>query len=94
MSLHRPPASPDSLARCAHSYLVRIWEEPRESGIGSARMRGYVRDLRTGEETYLDDPAELGDYLGRQLVPAARERSGEARGPGGRNETRPSGTQG
>lgn len=53
--------------RRAQSYLVRVWLEPREVEGKPARVRGFVRDLRTGEERYLNDPAELSSYLGRQL---------------------------
>lgn len=53
--------------RRAHSYLVRVWVEPRELDGEDDRMRGYVRDLRTGEEAYLRDPDELGRFLGRQF---------------------------
>lgn len=65
-----------SLGRRAHSYLVRVWVEPREMEGESARVRGYVRDLRTGEETYLNDPDELGPYLGRQLGTRPRTATG------------------
>lgn len=67
MNPRRSLSDTGSLERRAHSYLVRVWVEPREMEGESARVRGYVRDLRTGEETYLNDPDELGPYLDRQL---------------------------
>lgn len=57
------------------SFLVRMWWETHEAAGETAAMRAYVRDLRTGEEGYVKDPAELAEYLGRQV-------SGDGR-PGG-----------
>lgn len=53
--------------RRSQSFLVRVWVEPREVAGEACRVRTYVRDLRTGEESYLDDPSELTDHLSRQV---------------------------
>lgn len=45
------------------SFLVRVWNEPREGQEKEALLRYYVRDLRTGEERYFSDPAGLGELI-------------------------------
>ncbi len=45
------------------SYLVRVW---RETG-ANAGQRFFLRDLKTGEERYLDDAKQIGDLLARGL---------------------------
>lgn len=52
-----------------NSFLVRIWREPRGGREAAEPLRGFVRNLRTGEEHYLGDPALLLD----QLAPGAEE---------------------
>lgn len=47
------------------SFLVRIWREPREDRTASQPVRGFVRNLRTGEEHYLGDPGLVLDQLVR-----------------------------
>lgn len=55
------------------SFLVRCWKEPREDADQPAVVRVYVRNLRTGEEHYLNDPARVGELVERgQLEPAGR----------------------
>lgn len=43
----------------SNSYLVRVW---RENG-AEAKVRFYLRDLKTGEERYLGDPDRIGEVL-------------------------------
>ena len=57
------------------SWLVRCWEESREVAQGEPVPRCFVRDLRTGEERYLNDPREIGELMLRQLRAAERERA-------------------
>ena len=71
------------------SFLVRIWKEPGAEG-GTSTMRGYFRNLKTGEERYVADPNALLELL--QVEPpstgsidvsevrarAARDRQAEA----------------
>jgi hypothetical protein len=35
--------------------VVRVWEEPRETPHSAATVRGYVRNLTTGEERSMSD---------------------------------------
>lgn len=56
-----PPATKSSSA----SYLVRFWIEPQADGKPS--LRGYVRHLGTGEESYVGDPTELGEHILKRL---------------------------
>ncbi len=49
------------------SWLVRCWEEPREGEHETPVYRCSVRDLRSGEESYLSDPREIGELMLRQV---------------------------
>ena len=53
------------------SFLVRCWREPREVDGQPAVLRVYVRNLRTGEEHYLNDASQIGELVERGLDPAA-----------------------
>ena len=46
------------------SFLVRLWIESTDDEVP---VRGYVRNLRTGEECYVGDTGRLGEHLLRQL---------------------------
>ncbi len=63
------------------SFLVRLWRE-RNPELGAAdSLRGFVRDLRTGEELYLASPAE-------ELVPLLAGRiEAESENPADASET-------
>lgn len=45
------------------SFLIRFWTEPREVDAGEETVRGFVRNLKTGEEQYLNDPQKLGELV-------------------------------
>ncbi len=47
------------------SFLVRFWRE--ETANGESVLRGYLRNLRSGEEQYVTDPALLGEQILRYL---------------------------
>jgi hypothetical protein len=49
------------------SFLLRIWSEPRETEGEAPRVRVFLRNLKTGEETYLGDLDQLGDTVLRQF---------------------------
>ena len=53
--------APPSPTRAHHnaSFLVRFWQEPRDTDSGQPLLRGYVRNLRTGAERYVSTPDEL-----------------------------------
>lgn len=57
------------------SFLVRCWAEPRETDGQPEVVRVYVRNLRTGEEHYISDPARLGEMLQRGVQ---QERDGRS----------------
>lgn len=57
------------------SFLVRFWVEPSE-GEGEPVLRGCIKNLKTGQEHYVDDPGKVGDLVRGHLQD--RERSKEA----------------
>jgi hypothetical protein len=68
-----PPAATGSSSA---SYLVRFWLEPQ--GDGKPSLRGYVRHLGTGEESYVGDPTELGEHILKRLPEATADEEPEA----------------
>lgn len=57
----------------AVSYLVRFWLEPREKAGESSPLRGYARDLQTGEERYFGDPQRFAEHVLRHLYAERQE---------------------
>ena len=57
--------------RPAASLLVRCWLEPNETPDEAPILRGYVRNLKTGEERFIKDLESVGQQILRQLAPAA-----------------------
>ena len=57
------------------SFLVRCWREPREVDGQPEIVRVYVRNLRTGEEHYLNEAAQIGELVerGMQVAEPAME---------------------
>jgi hypothetical protein len=53
------------------SFLVRCWVEPREVADQPEVVRVYVRNLRTGEEHYLNEPSQVGELVERHLQQTA-----------------------
>lgn len=56
-------------ARVGHqsgSFLVRLWTEPDDTG-GAPRIRVFLRNLKTGEESYLGELDQLGETVLRQF---------------------------
>ncbi len=49
------------------SFLVRCWKEPREVADQPDVVRVYIRNLRTGEEHYLNEPSQVGELVERGL---------------------------
>lgn len=49
------------------SFLIRFWTEPREVAAEEETVRGFVRNLKTGEEQYLNDPQALGELVLKAL---------------------------
>ena len=64
------------------SFLVRCWKEPREAADQPDVVRVYVRNLRTGEEHYLNEPSQVGELVERGLQ---RPADGAIESAGGRS---------
>lgn len=60
------------------SFLVRCWREPRELADQPDILRVYVRNLRTGEEHYLNQPSQVGELVERGLQDAAAKAASSA----------------
>jgi hypothetical protein len=71
--------------RQALSFLVRVWREPREAD-GEVVLRGYIRNLGSGEESYVTGPTAISEALARSLE--AEERSEADRQPGAEERKR------
>lgn len=68
----------------SNSFLVRCWREPRELVDQPDIVRVYVRNLRTGEEHYLNQASQVGELVERALQDAAAK--AERGAPGRRSE--------
>lgn len=78
------PAQPPTDDRSSGSFLVRIWYEAREIDGGAPAFRGYIKNLHTGEERFVRDPANVSEQILRQMRDEAQE---AAEGPqGGRDD--------
>ena len=53
------------------SFLVRMWREPQATSPGPVRV--YFRNLQTGEELYLSEPARVGEVLSREAAAMGQE---------------------
>lgn len=63
------------------SFLVRFWVEPSDSG--EQVLRGCIKNLKTGQEHYVDDPGKVGDLVRGHLADRDRVREkGSAEGEG------------
>lgn len=62
-----PKAAKNPEGHQSGSFLIRIWEESREIEGEPAKMRVFMRNLKTGEEHYLGDLDQLGDAVLRQF---------------------------
>jgi hypothetical protein len=67
----------NSRGALSSSFLVRVWREHREGDWEEKPVRVYLRNLRTGEEQYLKDPLQVGEWITRELE-SKREVQGEA----------------
>jgi hypothetical protein len=63
-----------------YSFLVRLWQEPREVEGEQEAVRGYLRDLQTGEEHYVTDTRAIADFFESSLQEVKRaDRAGRSR---------------
>lgn len=62
-----PPGVPRTPTedRSSGSFLVRIWYETREIEGSTPAFRGYIKNLHTGGEHFVRDPASIGETIGR-----------------------------
>ena len=83
-----PHRVPQAKEPAAASLLVRCWLESPGSEDEPPVVRGYVRNLRTGEELFIKDLESIGQQIRRQLslVGAAAEPGQEDES--GRSEAR------
>jgi hypothetical protein len=70
--------------RLGASLLVRCWLEPREDASESPIVRGYVKNLKTGEELFIKDVDSVGQQILRSLEPAAAAEGDERAAEGAR----------
>lgn len=55
------------------SFLVRFWVEPSDVP-GEQVLRGCIKNLKTGQEHYVDDPGKVGDLVRGHLKNRERGR--------------------
>jgi hypothetical protein len=55
------------------SFLVRFWVEPSDVP-GEQVLRGCIKNLKTGQEHYVDDPGKVGDLVRGHLKDRERAR--------------------
>jgi hypothetical protein len=65
------PAPANADERPSASLLVRCWLEPSATGDGKPALRGYVKNLRTGEEMFIKDLGAVGEEIRRSLEAGA-----------------------
>lgn len=71
MKQETPPERPRiSREHPSGSFLLRIWSERNEANGETPRLRVFLRNLKTGEESYLCDLDQLGDRVLRQFQQA------------------------
>ncbi|HEV7216110.1 MAG TPA: hypothetical protein VGP33_13430 [Chloroflexota bacterium] len=49
----------------SHSFVLRIWEEPREQDGAEPIWRGSMEEVLTGTRVYFSTLLDLCDHLGR-----------------------------
>jgi hypothetical protein len=53
--------------RSSGSFLIRVWYEAREIDGSAPAFRGYIKNLHTGEERFVRDPATVSEQILRQM---------------------------
>lgn len=72
---HAPAAD-----RSSGSFLIRVWYEAREIDGGAPAFRGYIKNLQTGEERFVRDPATVSEQILRQMGSEAQAESEDHEG--------------
>ena len=70
-----PQRRPEGGERHAVSYLVRFWIEPADGE--ASPLRGYCRDLKSGEEHFFTDPRRFAEHVLRRLQQRRASRPAE-----------------
>lgn len=77
-----PPTAASGEDRPSASLLVRCWYETPGGSGATPVLRGYVKNLKTGEEAFFQDVDAVGGQILRQLdfaaAPAASATAREA----------------
>lgn len=50
-----------------HSFVIRLWSEPRAEVRSNAEWRGWVQHVQNGERRYFRDLAEIGHIVASHL---------------------------
>ncbi|MEJ2430603.1 MAG: hypothetical protein P8075_17050 [Deltaproteobacteria bacterium] len=50
-----------------HSFIVRVWLEPRECKDAVPQFRGVVQHVPSGERIYVRDLAEIAEFIAPYL---------------------------
>jgi len=56
-----------SIEEETHSFVIRLWPEPRDSVHSTAEWRGWVQHVQDGERHYFRDLAEIGHIVASHL---------------------------
>jgi hypothetical protein len=53
----------DRIEAHTHSFVIRIWLEEPEDGVGTPRWRGHITHSLTGERRYLQDLDDVSAFI-------------------------------
>lgn len=53
----------DRIEAHTHSFVIRIWLEEPADGAGTARWRGHITHVLTGERRYLQDLDDVSAFI-------------------------------
>ena len=51
----------------SHSFVIRLWSEPRDKVQSAAEWRGWVQHVENGERRYFRDLADIGLIVASHL---------------------------
>lgn len=73
----KSPGPAPSGDRSTGAFLIRVWYEAREIDGGAPEFRGYIKNLHTGEERFVRDPANVSEQILRQMRDESLTAAGE-----------------
>jgi len=56
-----------SIEEETHSFVIRLWSEPRDGAESTAEWRGWVQHVENGERHYFRDLTEIGHIVASHL---------------------------